>query len=98
MNIDELIVRGVNVTLTAADLREYSLQLIDECLQAKMEAKDVEMSEAEAAAYLKVTTATLQRWRRDGTIAADYAVGSRYVYRRTTLEEFKKIKNIRTKE
>lgn len=103
MNIKELLNTGaaVNLTVSALDLKEFALALIDET--RRMEAarekaerkKDREFSVDEVAALLGVTKSTLWRWEKEGYLVPRVRIGRHPRYLQSQIDEMKS-KNAKT--
>lgn len=88
MNIKDLVAeRNVMVAVSAADLREFALYVMDE---AKKEAEDNIREEAyltppEVAEMINVSTNTLWRWERDNYLVP-LKIGRKSRYRKSDVE------------
>lgn len=93
VNIQDLLNAGaaVNLTVTATDLKEFALSLIDEA-KRQLEAKpkeDKELTAAQAAKALGISTNSLWRWERDGYLKPASRVGKRPIYLQSQIDELK---------
>lgn len=90
MNIASMIEGGANTLLmvSAGDLREFALALMEEARSQAEEAKqsEVYLSEKEACELLNVGHTTLWRWDRKGYLRAQ-KVGRRKLYRQSEIEK-----------
>lgn len=105
MKIQELLnaVDGANITLsvTPEDLKEFAIAIIDglktresECHSANNDCNGVDelLNQEQVVKYLKITKATLWRWRKIGYIEPTTYVGSRPLYRKSELDKKLKLK------
>ena len=93
MNISELINhQNVTISVTAADLKEFAINVIDEYQQAaeKESKEDKRLTTAEAAKYLGKSTPTLWRWKKEGYLVPDGQTGKNPYYLLSTLNQFGK--------
>ena len=85
-----MIEGGANTLLmvSASDLREFALALMEEARSQAEEAKEAEtyLTEKEACELLSVGHTTLWRWDRKGYLRAQ-KVGRRKLYRRGDIEK-----------
>lgn len=94
MNINEMLAcPNVTISVTAADLKEFALEVIEEVKQAteaKAEAENAanrRYSLEEAAQYLGRTKATLWRWRKTDYLKPDGYLGVKPFYFKKSLDK-----------
>lgn len=94
MKISEMLAYpNVTISVTAADLKEFALEVIEEVKQAaeaKAEAKNAancRYSLEEAAKYLGRTPATLWRWRKTEYLKPDGYIGVSPYYLKSSLDK-----------
>lgn len=93
-NITALLDAGTNVTLavTATDLKEFALTILEEGKKmqaASSPATDVELTAAQVAKQLGVSTNSLWRWEKIGYLIPHGRIGKRPVYLQSQLEALK---------
>lgn len=83
MAIQELLKTGGNFQLvvSAADLKEFALSIVEECRKSAETAKEPEkyLNRFEAARMLGISTNALWRWQREGYLVPN-KVGHRNIY------------------
>ena len=100
MNIKDLVAeRNVMVAVSAADLREFALYVMDE---AKKEAEDnireeTYLTPPEVAKMIGVSTNTLWRWEKEKYLAP-LKVGRKSRYRKSDVEALMTGRNNKEKE
>lgn len=83
---------NTNVTLnvTAEQLKEFALYVVNECKEAALAVEkpeeDVRMSQDEACAYLHKAKATIWRWNKIGYLKPDGYLGTYPYYYKSTLD------------
>ena len=96
MNIENILSSNANVQLVinVADLREYSLSLIDEILAKKEERKPQEsyITTNEVAKRLGVDLSTLWRWQKSNYLVP-IRIGGRKRFRLSDIERIEGDKN-----
>ena len=90
MNVKELEnLGGVQVVLTLADLREYSLALLAETVERPTtDDQLVPLCEAKKLPYISTSDATLGRWDKSGYLTKR-KIGGKVYYRREDLTAIK---------
>lgn len=93
MNISELINQtNVTISVSAADLKEFALGIINEYKQTaeKANKEDKRLTAAEAAKYLGKSVPTLWRWKKEGYLVPDGQTGKNPYYLLSSLKIFGK--------
>lgn len=93
MNISELINQtNVTISVSAADLKEFAINVIDEYQLAaeKASKEDRRLTTAEAAKFLGKSIPTLWRWKKEGYLVPDGQTGNSPYYLLRSLMTFGK--------
>lgn len=93
MNISELINQtNVTISVSAADLKEFALNVISEYQQAAEAAskEDKRFTTAEAAKFLGKSIPTLWRWKKEGYLVPDGQTGNSPYYLLSSLTKLGK--------
>lgn len=98
MKISEMLAcPNVTISVTAADLKEFALEIIEEVKQAaeaKAEAEKTanrRYSLEEAAQYLGRTKITLWQWSKAGYLKPDGKIGTRPYYLKSSLDKITRL-------
>jgi len=96
MNVQQLIDSGanVNITVTAVDLREFAMGLIEEVrrMETAMRKVDKELTLKETAEQLGVSANSLWRWKKRGYLVPAAMVGRKPIYLQSQIDAMKKAK------
>lgn len=93
MKINEMLAYpNVTISVTAADLKEFALELLEESRLAAAEAEAARQtnkrySVKEAAKYLGRTEPTIWRWRKVGLLEPDGYLASKPYYLKSSLDK-----------
>lgn len=91
MNINELINQtNVTISVSAADLKEFALNVLDEYRASVQSVTDKRLTIKEAADYLNKSVPTLWRWKAQGYLMPDGQIGKNPYYLLSTLNQFGK--------
>lgn len=84
MNIRELIEQnsGITLAVSALDLKEFALELIEECCKGSAEKpkEDKVLTPKQTADALHITLTTLWRWNKSGYFCPQTYKGKRPLY------------------
>lgn len=96
MNIGEILKQNqsanVSFTISATDLKEFALALIDEAKKMQTETspvRDEELTVSQVAKQLGVSVTTLWRWEQRGYLKPHGHIGKRPIYLQSQLDELK---------
>lgn len=91
MKITELINHSnVTISVSAADLKEFVLNVLDEYKASEQSVTDKKLTIKEAADYLNKSVPTLWRWKAQGYLMPDGQIGKNPYYLLSTLNQFGK--------
>lgn len=81
---------NVTINISAADLKEFVFNILDEYKASEQSVTDKRLTIKEAADYLSKSVPTLWRWKAQGYLMPDGQIGKNPYYLLSTLNQFGK--------